>query len=295
MKEIKKYYKNGYNIMKILRELEGRETNSLKAIMIAYDLQTGNYIESLQKPDKYNYIHNYSKTIANLFNDIEYDSILEVGVGEGITIKHVYEYLKNKPKKIFGFDISWSRIAYGLRYLQENKIPSDMFVGDLFEIPMLDNSIDIVYTSHSIEPNRGKEKEAIKELYRITKKYLILLEPSFELGNSETKKHIEEHVYCKNLYDYAKELNLNVIENRLFDYSNKSNNQTQLLIIEKNVNSNNTPSYACPVCKQKLIFHNDNYFCEDCSLIYPVINKIPCLTKNNSILGSKYMKVEKLK
>ena len=31
-------------------------------------------------------------------------------------------------------------------------------------IPLLDDSVDIVFTSHAIEPNRGREKQILKEL-----------------------------------------------------------------------------------------------------------------------------------
>ena len=46
-------------------------------------------------------------------------------------------------------------------------------MGDMFNLPITDDSIDLVYTVHALEPNGGKEKEALKELYRITKKYLM--------------------------------------------------------------------------------------------------------------------------
>jgi ubiquinone/menaquinone biosynthesis C-methylase UbiE len=41
--------------------------------------------------------------------------------------------------------------------------------GNIFSLPFLHNSIDIVYTSHSIEPNGGKENLLLKELYRVAR------------------------------------------------------------------------------------------------------------------------------
>ncbi|MGO5065110.1 hypothetical protein [Clostridium sp. LCP25S3_F8] len=56
---------------------------------------------------------------------------------------------------------------------------------NLFCFPLKGNSIDIVYTSHFIQPNGRKEKETLMELYRITNKYLIILELAYEY---QTKK-----------------------------------------------------------------------------------------------------------
>ena len=52
---------------------------------------------------------------------------------------------------------------------------------------MPDKSVDVVYTAHSLEPNGGRELEAVKELLRITSKRLILIEPSYELADKECK------------------------------------------------------------------------------------------------------------
>ena len=39
------------------------------------------------------------------------------------------------------------------------------------EIPLPSNSIDIVMTHHSIEPNNRYEKKIINELLRVTKRF----------------------------------------------------------------------------------------------------------------------------
>ncbi|HOL80730.1 MAG TPA: class I SAM-dependent methyltransferase, partial [Ignavibacteriales bacterium] len=93
---------------------------------------------------------------------------IEIGVGEATTLSYLIKQLNNQNLNIFGFDISWSRLKFAkelTKYLQIENV--NLFVADLFNIPLNDNSIDIVYTNHSIEPNGGREEEALKELYRI--------------------------------------------------------------------------------------------------------------------------------
>ncbi|WP_207682910.1 methyltransferase domain-containing protein [Desulfonema magnum] len=288
---LKKLYDQDTNIIRYLRESDDSSTSLVEAILISYDLQAGSYTEILKDPKAEKSQIRYTTAIAELFDDKHCDSILEAGVGEATTLANVVNAMENIPGDILGFDISWSRVHYGKKYSKNKNVNTVLFVGSYFEIPIADDAVDIVYTSHSIEPNRGKEKEILSELYRITRKYLILLEPSNELGTEQTKKHIREQYYCKDLFRHAKELNFNVTEHRIFDHSTNPANQTALMIIEKDIHSESCEDdfFACPCCKNSLVLHKGNYFCGDCLLIFPVIDGIPCLMSSCGILGSKYM------
>jgi len=67
-----------------------------------------------------------------------------------------------------------------------------------------------------------------------------------------------------------------------------------VLIIEKSGadRPSATPGYACPRCRQSLVFHRANYFCTDCLTIYPVVNGVPCLLPGNGILATKYLEFQ---
>lgn len=288
LSRIKEIYNSGGNIIQFLKDVNGQSKNSLEDILISYDFQAGSYIDFVKKnPD---YIRNYSGLIAKEFNklNVKYDSILEVGVGEATTLTNVLLHLDNSEKQAFGFDISWSRIHYGNYFLKENNMSNvSLFTGDLFNIPLTDNSIDVVYTSHSLEPNGGREEEALKELYRVTNKYMILLEPAYELGNDDAKERMDSHGYVKNLVGIAKELGYNVIENRLFELCANKLNPTQIIIVEKNKNSNSiTPSFYCPITKTKLTKDTDCYFSNEGLLAYPIIKNIPCFLPQNAIVAT---------
>ena len=160
----------------------------------------------------------------------------------------------------------------------------------MFNIPLEDNAIDLVYTVHAIEPNTTTAEEIIKELYRVTRKYLVLIEPSYELGNDATKENIDKHKYIKNLEGIVKGLGYKIVKYNLMPVTD-CKNQAAMMIIEKNqdVESNVNVEYACPSCKSKLVFHKNNYFCEKCFLLYPVIGELPILKKDSGILYTQYL------
>ena len=233
----------------------------------------------------------YCSKLAGIIGSLgNYDSIIEVGVGEAATLGNVLKIIKNKSISSYGFDISWSRIKYAKKFLQKENIENvNLFVADLFCLPLKDNSIDIVYTSHSIEPNGGKEREALMELYRITNKYLILLEPAYELANKEARNRMRYHGYVTNLYSTANDLGYKIIEHKLFGINSNPLNPTGLIIIEKDGKAKKINPICCPITKKDLNLINNCYFSEESFLLYPIIEEIPCLLPQNAILATKFL------
>ncbi len=288
LRKIKEVYAKGENMIKYLKNIGNNKANTIEDILISYDFQSGSYIKGFAKNPSAK--REYCGAIANIMNDLgPINSIIEAGVGEATTLNNVVNQLSNKPKEILGFDISWSRIKFAKEYLKDfGQEDCKLFTANLFEIPLRDNSIDIVYTSHSIEPNGGKEKEALQELYRITNKYLVLLEPAFELASEEAKQRMLEHGYVTNLYQTAIDLNYKVVEHKLFEHHANPLNPTGLLIIEKQTEavSNNT-DLVCPLTHTDLALHSSSLmYSNDSFLAYPIIEDIPCLLKENSILAT---------
>lgn len=292
LNRIKDIYEKGGNIIQYLKDSENLKNNTTEIIMISYDLQSGSYIKNVKENPEFN--EKYTLAISKIFNKIgiKCNSILEAGVGEATTLANLIPKLQNTPKKIYGFDLAWSRVRYALEYMKKkNILNSFLFTGDLFNIPLADDSIDIVYTSHSIEPNGGREKEALLELMRITKKYLILLEPAYEFASAEAQKRMEYHGYIKSLYPTAISLGLKVIEHRLFDIYSNPLNPTGLIIIEKDPENNNDVRnpFICPITKTPLELIKNSFFTKEGLLAYPIIDGVPCLLKDNAIIATHYL------
>lgn len=290
LNRIKQLYLDNGNILKYLRERQGHVSNAVEDILISYDFQAGNYTARYKQNSSVEKL--YCSHLAGLIDRLgPHSSLLEVGVGEATTLGPLLQLLPNRPDRCYGFDISWSRVKYARRFLQEMGVHDvDLFVGDLFHAPIHDNSIDVVYTSHSIEPNGGKEREALIELYRIARKYLILLEPAYEFADEEAKARMGSHGYITSLFSTAQELGLNIIEHRLFDVSLNPLNPTGLIIIKKEPpNSPAINSLCCPNTRTNMIKRSNAYFSADSLLAYPIIDEIPCLLPQHAIIATKFL------
>lgn len=296
LKSIKEIYDKGGNIIDQLKRADINGQNTRLAIEISYDMQAGLYIKKAKK--NVDYEIERAKKYANIINSLnDVKSLLEVGVGEATTLSELLKYLSFNPY-YFGIDISFSRILYAKKNLKEKGLfDNSMYMADMFDLPFSDNSIDIVFSNHSLEPNGGYERDALNSLLRVAQKYVVLFEPIYELGNEVTKRHIEKHGYIKNLYEILSELNCKVIHYELlYDSNPYSHNNTGVIIVEKQkkiTSSNNVkPEVVCPITKRKMEIVKQHYYCKDSMLLYPIISYIPCLTPNNAIIASHYINVD---
>jgi SAM-dependent methyltransferase len=258
---------------------------------VSYDLQAGSYIEFYNSNRAFNDL--YTAAVARLLESLgAHKSILEAGVGEATTLANVVDKMAVKPDYSCGFDISWSRIHCARAFANSKGVNPDwLFTGDLFRIPLRDNSIDVVYTSHSIEPNGGREKEALQELYRVASRYLVLLEPAYEFASEEAQKRMEHHGYVRGLKDTAESLGYIVKEYRLFDHIVNPLNPTGLLVIEKNARASAVkPQFSCPITGGLLEKSGDCYYASESLMAYPIVGGIPCLLPENGILASGFNK-----
>jgi hypothetical protein len=169
--------------------------NSVEDIMISYDFQAGTYIRGYEQDPAY--LERYTDEIALVFDQLgPVGTLLEAGCGEATTLSVLGAKLAGRPA-LGGFDISWSRVKLGSQFAARRGLSPALFCADLFRIPLADRSVDVVYTSHSVEPNGGREREAIIELARVARKWLVLLEPAHDLATEEARRRMEGHGYVR--------------------------------------------------------------------------------------------------
>ena len=290
--ELRELYARGVNIMGRFREATGTAENSTDAILASYDLQSGSYTAAALKPERRELLDRYTSEIAAVLDPLGAARMLEAGVGEATTLCPVIGKMQHRPESIAGFDISWSRLAFARQYAGTFGLDQiRFFTGDLFRIPIVDHAYDVVYTAHAVEPNHGRECEILRELYRVARQWLVLFEPSYELGSAATRQHIETHGYCRGLPDLAREFGWEIVRHELLRHPVRDTNQTAALVIRKTpVAAAPAPQsiFGCPLCRAALRPVRGQLFCADCGRVFPVLDDIPCLIGANGILASKF-------
>jgi len=292
-RQLKTLYEEGKNVSELLREEMEVDHNTDEIIEISYDLQAGSYINAQNDGEVAQRKQRYSAEIVKTIHSLcQPRSILEAGVGEATTLSGVLLGLET-PLPSYAFDLSWSRIAYARKWLQDAGVEdTTLCTGSLLHLPYADNSIDVVYTSHSIEPNGGYEEIILKELYRVAERYVILLEPGYELASDEARRRMDSHGYCKNLPGISTALGYDVIAHALFPVTSNPLNPTALTIIRKSEHVS-SPDYvvACPKYKTSLEEVGGMMFSAEALVVYPIIGGIPCLRIENGVFASKYLEV----
>lgn len=293
--EAKIAYLNGSNITEMLRLQRNVTFNTPEIIEIAYDLQAGSYIDYTEKnKDRLN---QYTAELADILNKYvdSNKTLLDIGTGEMTTLSLLCEKLKNKPKSIFAFDVSWSRIYKGLIF-SEKTLKLDFnrvipFVAEMSEIPLLDKSIDITTSSHALEPNGTRLKELLIELFRVTRNKLILFEPCYEINSEEGKSRMDRLGYIKNMDGTVKELGGEVIEKIVIkNVSNPLNPTVCYVINPPQIDIKQTDLESClfsiPGTNIPLQKNDDCYLSNKTGLCYPLLKNIPVLKSNSAVLAT---------
>lgn len=287
---MRRAYARGDNAMAYARANSMGDKNSVASTLVAYDLQAGNYVDEARRNPKY--INGWCEQLADLLRPFvdEGDSILEVGVGEATTLAGVIKAVRRVDVGPMGFDVSWSRVKVAIEWITENAVNARLFVGDLFHIPLEDNSIDVIYTSHSLEPNGGRERAAIAELLRVARKAVVLVEPIYELANEQAKARMSEHGYVRGLKVTSEELGAKVVEYGLLDLCNNDLNPSGIVLLTKSYPSTSRSGrtrWQCPMTGVPMVDQTECFYAARTSIAYPVLRGIPLLRSAHAVIASQ--------
>ena len=293
--DAKKAYAEGKNITELLRAQKKIDVNTSEIIEAAYDLQAGTYIKHVtQNPEQATL---YTNEIAQILDKHTHpeDTLLDIGTGELTTLSLLISALTNKPKNVYAFDISWSRIYKGIAFAK-NKMGVEYkrvkpFVADINEIPLLDKSINITTSSHALEPNGEKLKGLLIELFRVTIDKLVLFEPCYEINSQEGKNRMDRLGYIKNIEGVVSELGGKVRDKLIIKNVSNSLNPTACFIItppmsNARITKNKNDVFSVPGTNIPLKKIENFYYSNETGLCYSILKNIPVLKSNCSILAT---------
>jgi ubiquinone/menaquinone biosynthesis C-methylase UbiE len=290
IKTLKILCKKKKNINQFLREKTNLSEKEI--IKISYDLQSGSYIRS----------YNYKKSLKVLnfmikeINSTKFTSLLDFGCGELTNFYTLIKNIKTAGKNFFCNDYSFNRIFLGKLFLDKKKLSVNLtcFTNDSIKIPLPDNSIDIVTTIHAIEPNKNDANKILRELWRVAKKKLILLEPNNKLTDEMpfyvkkiVNKRFKINNYVLNLEEKIKKITSNYKIIKLKHHFNPLN-PASLFIINKNSQKFSKLNFLDPANDNVSLQKKSSfYFSEKTGRIFPIINNIICFNRNETFINNK--------
>jgi len=142
-------------------------------------------------------------------------------------------------------------------------------------------------TIHAVEPNRGREEEILAELLRVTGRYLIMVEPSYELASDEARERMDRLGYVRGLRETLERLGQPAKRFERWPHNSNPLNEAALIVVEKADTMKTEPVFISPVSGGRLVRRPDCWFSPDDGHAFPIIAGIPCLTIDTAILASK--------
>ena len=152
----------------------------MKNITVSPEEITFNYIKhSSQHPIRRWMIDSFYIKLIEGIKPVNVSTVLDVGAGEGFTL----DRLSNAKigKKLIGVDNSEKAVKLGKRLFST----LDLRTGDIYNLSFSGDSMDLIICTEVLE-HLDHPRKALKELIRVSKKYLILSvpnEPFFRLKN----------------------------------------------------------------------------------------------------------------
>lgn len=292
--EARRAYGRGENVTLHLQQQLGVSGNTPDIIEMAYDLQAGSYVAFAK--DHRAMLDNYTAEMAGIL--VPYlapgAAILDVGCGELTALTHLVNRLDVHRGPLMAFDISWSRLFVGQSYASSQMKPDayqrlSLFTADMHEIPLPDKSIDVVISSHALEPNHGRERELLREILRVARRHVVLFEPSYELNSAEGRARMEKLGYVRGLQVTALELGAKVIDVTLLTNIANPLNPTAAFILEPpsdTARSGNDLIFCDPGSNSGLIKRGAYLFSPERGVSYPIIEDIPILRSSAAVLTS---------
>ncbi|MAU77320.1 MAG: hypothetical protein CL831_10760 [Crocinitomicaceae bacterium] len=287
----KELFSKGINVNQYLRD-NHPELGEDAIISLSYDTQAGSYSKEMAEKNEIYKV--YGNAIVEKLSPYfkTSDSILDAGCGE---LTGSYQLIDAaRHLKYVGIDGSFSRLLAGKKFLTDQGVSSfadlDLVASSLINIPLSNSSIDIVFTSHAIEPNSLNSSRIIKELARVSKRYIALFEPCYEDASLEMKAHMDKHNYARGIRHCCEMNGLELIDiDKNLPSIEPILNKTTFMLFTKSESYPSTSragyKYVTPDCYRYELeeLESSTLFCRETDTMYPSLHGIRLVNLNNAV------------
>ena len=143
-------------------------------------------------------------------------SLVEVGAGDLATLVGVAKVIESRPRRLGAVDISERRLAVGRLWSERQHVNvSVMCAANGVALPFADNEWDVVITAHCLEQNSEPLSVILRELHRVSGRYLVLMEPSYELGRPLHRRMILRDGHVRGIPAAVGKLGFDVVRHEL--------------------------------------------------------------------------------
>ena len=192
-----------------------------------------------------------AKIISEICNHYNLKSILEVGAGELTTLLPIVKNTK-KINFVSALDLSLNRLKKGQElFNKNNKEINQMIVCDASSLPYKDNSFDISFTHYCIEQVPMLAKKIIDEMIRVSSKYIVIVEPSYQYSNRITKNRILEKGFPILKKKHFKNKNAKIIYRDGLPFTRYAL-YGEITLLEKITKLDGIPNLCHPITKKEI-------------------------------------------
>jgi ubiquinone/menaquinone biosynthesis C-methylase UbiE len=129
--------------------------------------------------------------------------LLDVGCGPG----HFLWSFKDRVSKLIGLDYSKNMLNLAKEQLDKYDVETEFVEGSCWDLLLPDNYADILLQV-DVCMHMGGSWESIKEMIRVSKKYVVFTGPSFENFDNDMDKKIAEKSFAVSIPLLKKELDI---------------------------------------------------------------------------------------
>lgn len=169
--------------------------------------------------------------------------ILEVGCGNCINLAS----LKKRYGSLLllsGLEISQQRIRVAKEHFGHRLSGIAFYIQSITDRieALSEGEFDIVFSMHCLEQITYQSTLAIKEMHRLAKSLVIMIEPVYELGNPTQRLYLINQDHNRTLLSAINELGLAPTRIEPLDIQSNPLNQSSIIVIEKHSEQKDVPS-----------------------------------------------------